>query len=741
MSEETRSMHDPDRLRSDLVRIGNGYQTQIERPIPAFGGDQQSSVLSQYMRVLLRNRRLIVLSGLTGLIVALLISLSMRAEYEATARVDVDLDNSNPLTAERLAPEGTQIATKLETQLSILQSDGTAKNVINDLKLVANCKFSKVACGNPFTPFRDLTPKVRTDLLEVYYKGFHAELVPRTQILEVKFRSTDPRLAADIANAVANVAIYRNFRQRLEAVEKASSWLNGQLEEVKQQAEEAQAKFVAYQQKVGIVGGDENHNVSLNRVDELNRQLSTVQAERIVKEAQYRVAASGNPELIAAVVPESVIQTLRKQQAEVRLQYAELSAKYDDNYPRVVQLRSELTDIQGGIDQEVRNIRQRLQQEYDASKRSEQMLQAALEAQKQDALRVDASAIQYALLQRDVQTSRDLYESLIKKLKDAGIDQGLRSGDLRLIDEAELPTVPVRPRLPVNLALGLFGGLTIGLAVSFLRAGFDDSIRTPKDVETLCLLPALAVVPRLSVVRTKRGAPELLGKPSTLPVTLQQPDSEAAEAYRTLRTTLLSPNGPTPQVICFVSGRGQEGKSTSAINTAVVLAQQGSRVLLVDADMRCPSVHSQLQVPLENGLSEWLTGKDDPSPVRIQDTTLFVLGAGARPPYISELLSSMRMKYLMHRWRSEYDFIVIDTPPVLAFTDGVIMAGLADATVLVVRSTISNRESLLYVRQRLEWANAKIYGVLLNDVRFEPFESATFSDQRAFARYQGSITA
>jgi capsular exopolysaccharide synthesis family protein len=679
---------------------------------------------------------------MTGLIAALLISLSMRAEYEATARIAVELGNSDPLTAERLvAPEGTQISTKLETQLSILQSDAIGKNVIDDLKLVANCKFSRAACSSPAMPFRMLTPKVRADLLKVYHGGFHAELVPRTQIIEVRFRSTDPGLAADIVNAASNVDIYQNFRQRLDGVEKASSWLNGQLEDVKKQAEDAQARFVAYQQKVGIVGADENHNVALNRMDELNRKLATVEAERIVKEAQYRVAVAGNPELIAAVVPESVIQTLRKQQAELRAKYAELTAKYDDNYPRVVQLRSELKDTQSGIDQEVRNIQKRIEQEYVAAKNSEQMLQAAVEKQKQGALRVDASAVQYALLQRDVQTSRDLYESLVKKLKVSGIDQGLRSSDLRLVDVAEIPTAPVRPRLPVNLTLGLLSGIMVGIAAGFLRAGFDHSIRTPSDVETQCLLPALAIIPRLSVVKPKRGAPQLLGNPGGLPVTLQQPESEAAEAYRMLRTTLLSLDEPEPRVICFVSGRGREGKSTSAANTAVVLAQQGSRVLLVDADMRCPTIHSQFQLPPESGLSECLSRGCLPSPIQIPDTTLFVLRAGARPPYISELLSSDRMKYLLHRWRYEYDFVIVDTPPVLAFTDAVIVAGLADATVLVVRSMTTNRQALLDVKRRLERAHAQICGVLLNDLQFDSFDPETFSDRRAYARYQGSMTA
>lgn len=714
---------------------------QMDGPFPSVSGDHQPSAGPDYMRVLLRNRWLIGICALTGLIAALLISLSTHAVYEATARLDVELENSNPLTSEHQADtEASEASTKLETQLSILQSDSVAKDTIDQLNLAGNCKFSKATCSSPVLPFAKLTPSARADLLKAYHKGFHAELVPKTQILEVRFRSTDPRLAADIANGIANADVFQNFRERLYAIDRSASWLSGQLEEVKKQAEDAQAKFVEYQQRVGILGADEKHNIALNRVDELNRQLATAEAERIVKEAKYRVAVEGDPELIAAVVPESVIQTLRKQQAELRVQYAELTAKYDDNYPRVVQLRSQLKDIQAAIDQEVRNIRGRMEQEYSAAKNSEQMLQTALERQKQDALRVDASAGQYALLERDVQTSRDLYESLMKKLKDARIDQGLRSSDLRLIDEAEIPNIPVQPRVPVNLALGMFSGIVIGVTLSFLRASFDHSIRTPTDVETQCLLPALAIVPRQLALKPKRGSPCLMEGAGALPVTLQSPDSHAAEAYRTLRTTLLSSEEPAPRVICFVSGSGREGKSTSAVNTAVVLAQQGSRVLLVDADMRCPTIHSQLQLPLRSGLSECLGQGCAPSPVRILDTTLFVLTAGERPAYIAELLSSARMKHLLMRWRYEYDFVIIDTPPVLAFTDAVIMAGLADATILVVRSMTTNRQALWHVRQRLERAHAQIYGVLLNDVRFDTFDPETFHDRRAYARYEGSVT-
>lgn len=716
-------------------------QTQVEGTYPSLGGDHKPRMFAEYMRVLLRNRWLIVISGVTGLIAALIVSLAMHPEYEATARINVELDNADPLSAARSSLEGASLATKLETQLSILQSDAIGKNVMDELKLMANCNFSKAACSSPVLPFRKLTPGVQADLLRTYHRDFHANLVPKTQILEIKVRSRDPRLTAKMANGIANVDIYQNFRQRIDAVERASSWLKGQLEDVKKQAEDAQGRFVAYQQQVGIIGTDENHNVALNVVDELNRQLATVKAERIVKEAQYRVALAGNPELIVAVVPDSVIQTLRKQQAELLVQYAELTAKYDDHYPKVVQLRSQLKDLQGGIAQEVNNIRERIRQEYVAARNSEQMLQVALEKQKQDALRVDASAGQYALLHRDVLTSRDLYESLMKKLKDAGIDQGLRSSDLRVVDEAEIPNLPVRPRVPVNLALGLLGGIMVGMAAGFLRESFDDSIRTPDDVETQCFLPALAIIPRLSLGDKKRGAPHLLGKPGGLPVTLQQPESEAAEAFRTLRTTLLSSDGPTPRVICFVSGRGKEGKSTSAVNTAIVLAQQGSRVLLVDADMRCPTIHSQFQLPLESGLSECLSRGCLPLPVQIPDTTLFVLRAGTRTAYISELLSSTRMKYLLHRWRYDYDFVIIDTPPVLAFTDGVIIAGLADATILVVRSMTTNRQALWHVKQRLERAHANICGVLLNDVRFDSFDPETFSDRRSYARYQGSMSA
>jgi polysaccharide biosynthesis transport protein len=695
----------------------------------------------QQVRILVRHRWTIVVWVALAFVVALLFSLFTRPEYDAVTRVALDFGNADMLGNEKMkVPDGADVSNKLETQLALVKSDSVAEEVIRKLNLVEHCVLGEKHCSQDGKHFDMLDPKSRADVLSAYHKDLHVELVPKTQILEIRFRNRDPKLAAAIVDSIANNYIDRTFRVRSESIEKASIWLNAQLADVKKDAEDAQARFTDYEEKAGIVGADETHNTVMDRLDELNRQMASVASDRIFKEARYRVALSGNPELIATVAPGSVIEVLHKQQADLRVQYAELSAKYGENYPKIVQLRSQLRDMQSSIDEEIRTIRQRLQQEYQAALQSENMLQEAMKKQKEDALQMNHSAVQYAILAKDVQASRDLYENLVGKLKEAGIEQGLRSSNISIIDKAEIPTRPVRPNIPVNLAVGLMSGLVWGIAVAFLSESLNRTIRTPEDIETQCMLPTLAIVPRLPSGRGAQGTHSRLlqARPGVLPVTLDQPTSQGSEAYRTLRTALLFSCSLTQRVICIVSGSGREGKSTTAINTAVVLAQQGSRVLLIDADMRCPTIHLELDVRMTAGLSACLMGYCTPSEavVAVPNTSLFVLPAGARPPYTSELLSSDSMKELLRFARNEYDFIVIDTPPLLAFTDGVVVARQADATMVVVRSTSTHCQALRYVRQLLERADVQIMGVLLNDKRFDPSESDDYCDRRSYERYE-----
>jgi capsular exopolysaccharide synthesis family protein len=356
------------------------------------------------------------------------------------------------------------------------------------------------------------------------------------------------------------------------------------------------------------------------------------------------------------------------------------------------------------------------------------MLQSSFDKQKGEAYKLNEDAIQYAILRRDVESSRDLYEGLLKKLKEAGVMAGLKSSNINIVDQASIPVEPVEPNIPLNIALGLMAGLLGGVATAFIVENIDNSIRTPQDIETYCGLPSLGVIP--SVVIAAKNGQRALDQPGStrliLPVTMEQRNSGSAEAFRALRTSLLlsSPGAP-PQVIMVTSAMMQEGKSFTALNLSVVLAQTGQKVLLIDSDMRRPAVHRYLGIPMNRGLSACLAGTEQPEDavVAIEEIPgLHVVPAGHMPPYPSEMLASDAMPQLLQKWREQYRYIVIDTPPVLAVTDAVVCARNADVVVLIARSEQTGRQSLVRARDILRKVRANIAGVVVNDISFDSVE-------------------
>jgi succinoglycan biosynthesis transport protein ExoP len=697
------------------------------QPLIIDSQDDQISIV-QFWRVL-QKRRLLVLGSLIAIVLLVTaVSLILPKRYEASARILLDLDGNDNLGLEQVVmPIGLDLNTKLETQIRIVQSDTIATSVIKQLGLPHNKDFAGklVVPGNQ--DFDSVDLKTRAKLINAFHKSLNVQLIPKTQIVEVHFRSKDPQLASQVANAVASTYIEHNFQTKYKATLQTSDWLTKQLDDLKKHAEESQQKLTDYQKKTGILGTDETHNIILDKLEELNKGLSAAEGDRIVKEAKYRIAMTENPELIANIAPESVLGALYKERAEARAEYAQLAAKYGASYPRVLQLQSQLTELDGAIQQEIKKVGDAVRADYQASLKAEQMLQTSFDKQKGEAYKLNEDAIQYAILRRDVESSRDLYDGLLKKLKEAGIMAGLKSSNINIIDQASQPIEPVEPNIPLNIALGLMGGLLGGVALAFIVENIDNSIRTPQDIETYCQLPSLGVIPSVAVNGTNGSKQLVRGeRPFVLPVTMEHRNSGCAEAFRALRTSLLlsSPGAP-PQVIMVTSALMQEGKSFNSLNLAVVLAQTGQKVLLVDSDMRRPAVHRYLGISLGSGLSACLAGTQsaDQAPVAIEQIPgLHVVTAGHMPPYPSEMLASEAMPQLVQRWREQFRHIVIDTPPVLAVTDAVVCARIADVVVLIARSEKTGRQSLVRTRDVLRKVRANIAGVVVNDLSFDSVE-------------------
>lgn len=704
------------------MRVSGAFPLTVE-------SDADHLSIVQIWRVLQKRRWLVLGSLSLVVILVTAYSFSLPRRYDASSRLLLDLEGSADLALDQVVmPVGIDLDTKLQTQISIVQSDTIATSVIEQLALQDNPAFVGKHAPHNGRSFDALDLRSRAVLINTFHRFLTVELIPKTEIIEIHFRNGDPALAADVANAVAKTYIEHNFQTKYQAMRQTSDWLTKQLDDVKKNAEVAEQQLISYQKKTGLLGTDENHNIVVDKLELTNKALSEAEEDRILKEAKYRIALTENPDVIASIVPDSLIGTLYKQRAESRSEYAQLAAKYGASYPRVIQLQSQLTELDSSIAEENVKVRESLRTEFRAALKSQEMLQATFDEQKDNAFKMNQDAIQYGVMRREVDSSRDLYEGLLKRLKEAGILAGLRSSNINVIDTASVPVAPVEPKIPLNIALGCLGGIVFGISSAFIAENIDSSIRTPEDIETYCSLPSLGIIP--SAVKSEGAAANALAPRKApriiLPVTLEHRNSGSAEAFRALRTSLmLSSPGAPPQVILITSAVSEEGKSFVSINLAVVLAQTGQQVLLVDADMRRPSINTYLGIPTNPGLSACLAGTSDSQDViiKIEDVPgLHVMPAGRTPPYPAELLASEAFPQLVMQWRERYRYIVIDTPPALAVTDSVVGARVSDVVVLVARSEKTRRQSLARARDLLTKARVHIGGVVVNDLSFDSME-------------------
>jgi len=695
--------------------------------------------LRDFWRILKRRRRTVVVSIAACLLLALVVSLAMTPKYESVSIIEVNKENSDILGLDALqtgVSDSLDYTITLETQANVLRSDSLAFLVTEQLGLEKRMERSLLSAwfdadraqAEQNLPL-EKAPLRRRLISKAFEKSLKVKTLPGTRMIEVHFLHRDPQLAADVVNALVGDYLEQYFRTRYNATAQASEWLSKQLAELKSQVEVAQEKVVQYQREKGILGTDEAHNLVMSKLEELNKQLTAAEANRMLKQTGYRIAKTGNAELISTVGsstllgslagvnsnPLALIQSLRAQQAELKVQYAQAAAKYGPAYPRLIQMRNQSQELESAIQAEIEKVAARAENDFIAARNAEDMLRASFERQKEEANKLNDSAVRYTIMKREAESSRELYDGLLKKLKEAGVLAGLRSTNLVVVDPARSSAKPVRPSYPINLGLGLGVGLLGGIGLAFAREGLDSTLRTPEQVEAVAGLPAVGIIPELTAGRAR-------WRPANLPKfdcnILDAPDSQLAESYRAVRTALLFSNGDIPpKVILVTSALPQEGKTTVSLNSAIALAYQGAKVLLIDADLRSPEVHACLGVPPEPGLGELLSGEAElPAQAAAcpQVPNLFVLPAGRRRLRPAEVLGSVRMRDLLNTCRARFDFVVIDTPPVLAVTDAVVLSKSADGVLLVVRSAQTSEQSLLRARDLLLRVNARIAGVLVN---------------------------
>jgi polysaccharide biosynthesis transport protein len=685
--------------------------------------------------MILRKHQWLIISFLLALVTLVAIAtFRMQPIYDATTRIEIDRENTNFLP---FAGNGTydvyqDLDDYIETQSKILVSETLALQTVKSLNLDEDPRFG----GHPKDPgtLGVVLPRdgvqSRPPALGAFLGGLAVKRVPNSRLLDVTFSTTDPKLAATIVNAHVNNFIEQNFRSRYEATTQASNWLANQLDELKAKVEASEDARIQYERRNQIWTIDEKQDVTTQKLADLNRELTQAQADRINKEAVYQLAEAANYDAIPVVRESPVIQESLKRQGELSDQYTEALNQYGPKFPKVVRLEAQLKEIEGLIAKEKKNIGNQIEAEYRGSRQKEGLLQQALDQQKNEAASMADKMVQFNILKREAEANKQLYDGLLQKLKEAGITAGLRSSNIRVVDPALMPGAPSRPNKSRNILLAIMVGLFGGIGLALLREYLDNTVKNPDDVETLSRLPSLAVVPafinsnghsRSRLPKFLRGSNNGFQERVAL-LSHSHPQSQISEAFRALRTSLLlSQADHPPQVILVTSALPHEGKTTAAVNIGVTLAQLGDSTLLIDGDLRKPGISRALNMAdgKHPGLSSYLAGMTALDVVTVPHpaiSNLHAIPTGPIPPNSADLLSSHRLAEMICELRKRYKFIVIDSPPIMAATDAVILSALVDGVLLVVRSGQTPKEAFTRTRELLTSVKSHVLGVVLNAV-------------------------
>jgi len=697
---------------------------------------------ADFRKILIKRKWVILIGLAVGIAYATFYILTTVPQYEATARVHIDLSRSTNIGIEDLIEQklsgGENSSEKLQTEIRIMQSESVVMEVINSLDLYHKPPFSALFKQHPYDG--TLTPAQRYRLISAFQGATKVEVLPNTEIVEVHFENSDPAVAANVANSIVDSYLDRDLRSRFEGTTRVSAWLTNQLTTVKKQVENSQKSLTDYQRQNNLLTLDaQGGNLLTDSLRTVNQQLAEAEADRIVKEARYKMAQTRNPDLLISVAPGTVLGGLRAQQADLLVQAAQLKSKFGPDYPKVRELDKQLKSVQADIDSEINDLTKRFQEEYNAAVKTESLLQDRLNTTKQEAFKENESAAQFEILKHGAESASELYDGLQMKLKEAGITAGLNSNNVDIIDRASIPPYPVLPKKRSALIFGFLGGLVGGIALAFLFESLDDTLRTSDDAEAISQLPTLAVIPHF-VVTGRKGAPttpsakaeqQRLLKVSPDLVSYVDPQSIAAEGFRTFRSSiLLSAVDHEPRLLLITSSFAAEGKSTCAANLAISFAQRSARVLLVDTDLRKGTLHMKFRLSNRAGLSTLLSREsgaeayEHPLP---ELPNLTVLSRGPIAPNPGEMLASRAMEELMMQWRSEYEHIILDSSPILAVADTLSLAPQVDAAFILVRSGVTRKRALIRVREQLRRASARVLGTVINDVDLRMENYYTYS--------------
>ncbi len=567
--------------------------------------------------------------------------------------------------------------------------------------------------------------------------GVGVEPVKETRALRIYYSHADREIAAEVANAVASKFLTQNFETKTQKFTEAARWLSETSNQLKAKLREAEEALEAYTREHGIIFTDKDGTLTITKLQRLHEQAMKAEYDRVLKESLYQEVKEGRVKENAEAYADLLYKTspkmvdLQKQLGDLETQKAELSNKFGDDNPKLREVHLKIAAIQEQIKASQGGLEEKLKTEYERAVRDEAKLKQLLAQAKGEAVTQNQAGIQYNLLKQEVDMNKQLYQEYLSKTNQAEAQKVEQQNNLRIIEAAEVPGSPISPRRMFNVMVAFLLSAGVGLGLAFFLEYLDNTIKTVEDVSRYTQLPALSVIPAVAGGATRRlsakGKRSLAATAGASGQEIMNSQlvsldtrSSAAEAYRVLRTSvLLSAAGQPPKTVLVTSGQPGEGKTTTAINTAISLSQLGASVLIIDCDLRRPTTHKVLGVDHIQGLSTYLSRSDvklDDVIQKLPIANLSLLPCGPIPPNPAELIISDRMKGMLKELADRYDHIIIDSPPLINVTDPVILSTMVDGVILVVHGGKSTRDIVRRARQELSTVGAKIFGVVLNNV-------------------------
>ncbi|TWT21076.1 polysaccharide biosynthesis tyrosine autokinase [Luteimonas marina] len=716
--------------RPGQLTVGGGQRAlALEMFDDKRGGDEDEIDLLAYWRILVKRKWLVL--GVLGTVVALalVVTLLMPPIYRATAVLQIDRESVQILQVEGVGNAEAAAPDFLTTQYELLKSRALAERVANELNIdgatverLDSTTWWQRATGALRPQASEQADQADTDeaieggdaaadeivglgqAVGIVRRGLTVEPVRNSRLVRVHFDSTLPAFSARVVNAVADGFIAHAIERKFDASSYASKYIEEQLALAKGRLEESERALVAFATKENIVtSGEGSQSLESQNLGALNAALATAQDDRIRAQAAWSQVAGGG-HLPAGAISNSILNTLQQQRATLNAQYQQQLKTFKPEYPSMLALKGQIDEVDRQIAQERSAVRSSIKAEYDAAQARENMLVAQLNSLRTKTLDVDNRSIDYNILRREADTNRQLYDSLLQRYKEVGVAAGAGVGtnNISIVDRAVLPTGRFKPNLPLNLAIGVMLGLMLGVLIAFVLEFLDDTLKGPEDIEQHLRLAVLGIIPHL--------------RKQTVVQAMADPRSAFAEAYRSVRTALqFSTDNGVPKVLLITSPSASEGKSTTAHTLARNFAQLGKRVLLIEGDLRNPSLHRVLGVRSETGLSSLLAGAASASEVIMttDDERLKVVLAGPLPPNPAELLSGSRLLSMLTVAAERFDQVIIDGPPVLGIADAPILSNIAGGTLLVIQAGNTRIKTAQAAIKRLAAARAHVIGALI----------------------------